>query len=133
MEHDRYTYRVRVDVDPATAETRVRAALTDEGFGVLTEIDVQATLRAKLEEDTAAYTILGAYNPALAHQALQVDPALGALLPCNVVVRAHPEGGTELIAVAPDRLLGLAEVPALEDLAHEVAERFQRALGQVAA
>ena len=133
MEHDRYTYRVRVDVDPVTAEARVRAALSDEGFGVLTEIDVQATLRAKLDEDTAPYTILGACNPLLAHKALQADPALGALLPCNVVVRAHPDGGAELIAVDPDRMLGLADMPALEDLAHEVAERLQRALDNASA
>lgn len=133
MEHDRYTYRVRVDVDPATAEARVRAALSDEGFGVLTEIDVQATLHAKLDEDTAPYTILGACNPLLAHKALQADPALGALLPCNVVVRAHPDGGAELIAVDPDRMLGLADLPALEDLAYEVAERLQRALDNATA
>lgn len=128
MEHDRYTYRLRVDLDPASAEARLRDALADEGFGILTEIDVQATLRDKLDEETAPYTILGACNPALAHQALEADPAIGGLLPCNVVVRAHPEGGAELIAIDPDRMLGLADEPALEGLAHEVSERLQRAL-----
>lgn len=128
MEHDRYTYRMRVDLDPASAEARLRDALADEGFGILTEIDVQATLRDKLDEETAPYTILGACNPALAHQALEADPAIGGLLPCNVVVRAHPEGGAELIAIDPDRMLGLADEPALEGLAHEVSERLQRAL-----
>ncbi len=128
MDRDRYTYRLRVDTDPATADARLRDALKDEGFGVLTEIDVQATLREKLGEDTTPYTILGACNPPLAHQALEADPAIGALLPCNVVVRAHPDGGAEYIAIDPDRMLGLADEPALSPLAHEVAERLQRAL-----
>jgi uncharacterized protein (DUF302 family) len=128
MERDRYTYRLRVDTDPATADVRLRAALKDEGFGVLTEIDVQATLREKLGKDTAPYTILGACNPPLAHQALEADPAIGALLPCNVVVRAHPDGGAEYLAIDPDRMLGLADEPALTPLAQEVAERLQRAL-----
>lgn len=128
MELDRYVLRQRTDSDPATADERIRAALAAEGFGVLTEIDVQATLREKLGEDTAPYTILGACNPPLAHQALEADPAIGALLPCNVVVRAHPDGGAEYIAVDPDRMLGLADEPALKPLAQEVAERLQRAL-----
>ena len=128
MDQDRYTYRLRVDTDPVSAEARLRDALKDEGFGVLTEIDVQATLREKLGEDTAPYTILGACNPPLAHQALEADPAIGGLLPCNVVVRAHPDGGAEYIAIDPDRMLGLADEPALTTLAHEVAERLQRAL-----
>ncbi len=128
MNHDRYTYRLRVDVDLETAEAEVRDALADEGFGVLTEIDVQSTLREKLGEETAPYTILGACNPALAHQALEVDPAIGALLPCNVVVRSRPDGGSELIAIDPDRMLGLADEPALTDLAHDVGERLRRAL-----
>jgi uncharacterized protein (DUF302 family) len=132
MDHDRYTHRLKVDLDPATAEARLREALQDEGFGVLTEIDVQATLREKLGEDIAPYTILGACNPSLAHQALKADPAIGGLLPCNVVVRAHPDGGTELIAIDADRMLGLADEPALEPLAREVSERLQRALDATA-
>jgi uncharacterized protein (DUF302 family) len=132
MDHDRYTHRLKVDLDPATAEARLREALQDEGFGVLTEIDVQATLREKLGEDVAPYTILGACNPSLAHQALKADPAIGGLLPCNVVVRAHPDGGTELIAIDADRMLGLADEPALEPLAREVSERLQRALDATA-
>ena len=133
MERDRYTYRLRVDTDPATAEQRMRVALEDEGFGVLTEIDVQATLREKLDQQMEPYTILGACNPPLAHQALEADPAIGGLLPCNVVVRAHPEGGTELIAIDPDRMLGLAEEPELAPLAEEVGARLRRALEAAAA
>ena len=128
MDRDRYTYRLRVDTDPATAEQRMRAALDDEGFGVLTEIDVQATLRDKLDQEVGPYTILGACNPPLAHQALEADPAIGGLLPCNVVVRAHPDGGAELIAIDPDRMLGLAEEPGLAPLAEEVGARLRRAL-----
>lgn len=132
MDHDRYTYRLRIDADVETADAEIRQALADEGFGVLTEIDVQATLREKLDEETDPYTILGACNPALAHQALEADPAIGALLPCNVVVRAHPEGGSELIAIDPDRMLGLADEPALADLAQEVGQGLRRALDAAA-
>jgi uncharacterized protein (DUF302 family) len=87
-----------------------------------------ATLREKLGEDTAPYTILGACNPPLAHQALEADAAIGGLLPSNVVVRAHPAGGAELIAIDPERMLALANEPALRPLAREVSERLQRAL-----
>ncbi len=132
MDHDRYTYRLRIDADVEAADAAIRQALADEGFGVLTEIDVQATLREKLDEETDPYTILGACNPALAHQALEADPAIGALLPCNVVVRAHPEGGSELIAIDPDRMLGLADEPALADLAQEVGQGLRRALDAAA-
>ncbi len=131
MNRDRYTFRVLIDAEPEDAEGRIRAALEREGFGVLTEIDVQATLQDKLGEQMPPYTILGACNPSLAHQALEADPAIGSLLPCNVVVRAHPDGGTELIAVDPERMLGIADEPALDGLAHEVAQRLQRALEAV--
>jgi uncharacterized protein (DUF302 family) len=131
MERDRYTFRLRVDDDPETAEKRVREALSDEGFGVLTEIDVQSTLKDKLGEDVAPYKILGACNPPMAHQAMEADPAIGGLLPCNVVVRAHPDGGSEVIAVDPDRMLGLADEPALDGLAREVGQRLQRVLRAV--
>ena len=94
METDRYTYRATVDADGAIVQQRVRDALAEEGFGVLTEIDVQSTLRESLGEETRPYTILGACNPELAHRALERDPAIGALLPRNVVVRAHPDGGS---------------------------------------
>ena len=131
MNRDRYTFRVSIDAEPEDAEARIRAALEREGFGVLTEIDVQATLQDKLGEQIPPYTILGACNPSLAHQALDADPAIGSLLPCNVVVRAHPDGGTELIAVDPERMLGIADEPALDGLAREVAQRLQRALEAV--
>jgi uncharacterized protein (DUF302 family) len=128
MNRDRYALRVTVDADFETTDKRVREALRDEGFGVLTEIDVRETLREKLDVDHPPYRILGACNPPLAHQALETDEAIGGLLPCNVVVRALPEGGTEIIAVDPERMLGFADVPGLDAVAEEAAERIERAV-----
>lgn len=81
-------------------EERVRAALADAGFGVLTEIDVQATIKKKLGEDMAGYRILGACNPKMAHQALGLEPRVGAMLPCNVILR-EVDGGVEISAIDP--------------------------------
>lgn len=132
MQRDRYALRARVAGDPQETERRVREVLAAEGFGVLTEIDVQATLRQKIGVETEPYRILGACNPGLAHTALGVDPALGALLPCSVVVRAHPEGGSEIIAVDAETLLGVAQAPELAPIAREVAERLERVVTKAA-
>ena len=131
--NDRYTLRVHVSETPAEVDPKVREALADEGFGILTEIDVQATLLAKLGEDVGGYTILGACAPALAHQGITADPALGALLPCNVVVRAHPDGGSEVIAIDAHEMMGLTGVHELQAVAGEVAGRLERVLAAVAA
>ena len=128
MEQDRYVLRVRTAASPEDAEARVREALAAEGFGVLTEIDVRSTLREKLEVEVAPYRILGACKPSYAHEAIQIDPAIGGLLPCNVVVREHPDGGSELIGVDPEAMLGLAGEPALTDIAGSVAAELRRAL-----
>ncbi len=128
MQLDRYVLRQRIDVTPEEAEARVRAALADEGFGVLTEIDVQATLRAKLDVEVAPYRILGACKPPYAHQAIEIDPAIGGLLPCNVVVREHPEGGSELIAIDPNAMMALAEVPEMTRIATQVRDELERVL-----
>lgn len=128
MEHDRYVLRVRTSDAPATAEEKVRAALAEEGFGVLTEIDVTATLKTKLDVDVAPYRILGACKPVYANEAIAMDPAIGGLLPCNVVVREHPDGGSELIAVDPVAMLGLSGNPDLEAVATQVAQELGRAL-----
>jgi uncharacterized protein (DUF302 family) len=125
---DRYTIRARVDADVNTTEQRVRDTLKDEGFGVLTEIDVQATLREKLELDVPPYRILGACNPALAHRALELDAAIGSLLPCNVVVRTHPQGGSEIIAADPNAMLALADDTDIAPIAADAAQRIQRAV-----
>jgi uncharacterized protein (DUF302 family) len=133
MEHDRYVLRQRTALDPAAADARVRDALAAEGFGVLTEIDVTATLKAKLDVDVAPYTILGACKPAYAHEAIGIDPAIGGLLPCNVVVRAHPDGGSEYIAVDPAAMMGLSGIAELDEVAGAVRAELSRALEAAAA
>ena len=92
--------RLLPDTDMATAETRTRAALASRGFGVLTEIDVAATMKAKLGKDIAPYRILGACNPGMAFAAIGMEPRVGAMLPCNVILRAV-DGGVEVSAIDP--------------------------------
>ena len=113
------------------ADRRVREALQEEGFGVLTEIDVAATLKKKLDVDFPPYEILGACSPPLAHEALQAEPDVGLLLPCNVVVRALPDGQTVVEALDPVKQLAVADNPALPALAEEVRERMQRVIDRV--
>jgi len=114
----------------AAAVARVRETLKEEGFGVLTEIDVQATLREKLGEDVEPYLILGACNPPYAHRALELEPELGALLPCNVAV--YERGGeTHVSAVDPVAMLGLVGNPSLDPVAAEIREKVQRAVRKV--
>lgn len=110
------------------AVAQVREALGCEGFGVLTEIDVQATLNKKLGAETRPYLILGACNPALAHQALQAEPTIGVLLPCNVVVAGDDEGGVTVSAVDPIAMFSVLGRPDIEPLADEVRARLQRVL-----
>ena len=110
------------------AEAAVRAALAEQGFGVLTEIDVAATLRARLGVDRAPLKILGACNPALAHQALERDPSVALVLPCNVVLESAA-GGTHVAAVDPRDLMSGAQ---FDDLANDAARRLRAALDQVA-
>ena len=106
---------------------RVKAALKAEGFGVLTEIDVQQTMRDKLGVEMPAYTILGACNPPLAHRALTAEPNIGLMLPCNVVLRA--EGAAVRVEIAdPVAMLAIAHTPELSDVAQEARQRLERAL-----
>ncbi|QNE74315.1 DUF302 domain-containing protein [Streptomyces finlayi] len=105
----------------------VRQALADQGFGVLTEIDVQATLKTKLDHDMEPYLILGACNPPLAHRALEVDRSVGLLLPCNVVVRA--DGDHMLVqAIDPGTMVTLTGLDAMADVAEEATRRLDAAL-----
>lgn len=113
----------------ATIEA-VRAALAKEGFGVLTDIDIAATFRAKLGVERPAYRILGACNPGFAHQALEVEDKIGALLPCNVIVQ-DKGGAVEVSAVDPVASLGRAGRPELAGIAEEVRARLARAVGSL--
>ncbi|WP_135305168.1 DUF302 domain-containing protein [Haloarcula amylovorans] len=107
-------------------------ALKDEGFGVLCDIDVQATLKEKLGEEFRQYRILGACNPGLAHEGLNEEIELGALLPCNVIVYETDDSEVMVSAVDPQQLVGLADNEALDSIATEVHERFERVLTSVA-
>jgi uncharacterized protein (DUF302 family) len=117
-----------VGFDDAVAA--VRAALAEQGFGVLTEIDVRATMKAKLDVEVPAQVILGACRPASAYAALQAEPSIGLLLPCNVVVR-EGDGVTIVEAVDPDALVRWTGNRALEPVATDVGERLQGALDVV--
>ena len=122
-----YTLTIFLDDAPADAERRVREALAEQGFGILSEIDVEAALRDKLGEEIGAYRILGACNPALASRAIAADPDIGALLPCNVLVRANPGGGTDIAAADPGAMLSLG-AQGLDEVAAEARARIQAAL-----
>ena len=122
-----YGTSVTLGIPFAVAVGRVRAALQQQGFGVLTEIDVTATLRARLGEQIEDYLILGACNPPFAHQALDIDRSIGLLLPCNVVVRAAADG-TVVEALDPQVMVTLTGRPELEPVADEVGRRLAAAL-----
>jgi uncharacterized protein (DUF302 family) len=126
-----YGTRVTLDVPFTDAVARVRAALAEQGFGVLTEIDVTATMRAKLGEQMEDYVILGACNPPFAHQALAIDRGIGLLLPCNVVVRTVDDG-TVVEALDPQVMVTLTGRPELKPVADEVAGRLAAALAGLA-
>lgn len=127
MQATRYTMKWAVELSFEEAERRTRQALQEEGFGIITEIDVQATLKDKLGVESEPCRILGACQPALAYRALQAEPDVSVLLPCNVVVRQR-EGRTEVVAFDPVAGLGLFANPALEEVGREARERLERAL-----
>ncbi|MCV7129794.1 MULTISPECIES: DUF302 domain-containing protein [Mycobacteriaceae] len=120
------------------AVERTRKALADQGFGVLTEIDMKATLKAKLGVDMEDYLILGACNPSLAHRAVNVDRQIGLLLPCNVVVRADPGASDDTViidAMNPQLMVQVSDQPGLREVADDAAIKLQAAvdaLGQTA-
>jgi uncharacterized protein (DUF302 family) len=130
MFEDRYTFGARVEAPFDDVREGVVAALRTEGFGVLAEIDVAATLRAKLGVERDPYLILGACNPPFAHRAIALDPSIGALLPCNIVVRA--DGASVVVeAMDPRAVLALVGDPGMDDVAGEVRARLVRAVGVV--
>jgi uncharacterized protein (DUF302 family) len=124
------TVTVDRDFDTTLAQTRDR--LADEGFGVLTEIDLAATLKTKLGVEVNPQVILGACRPPLAHAALSAEPSIGVLLPCNVVVRSLDEGRTVVEAMDPGIMVQLTGNQAVQDVAAEARERIDRALSALA-
>ncbi|HRO59161.1 MAG TPA: DUF302 domain-containing protein [Burkholderiaceae bacterium] len=123
-----YTFGKTVSSGFEQAVDKVTEALAKEGFGVLTEIDVAATLKKKIGQDMSPYKILGACNPQLASQAIAAEPQIGALLPCNVVVRADERGATRVEFMDPQAVLTLVERPGIATLAGEVRERLTRVM-----
>jgi len=124
---------VTVELGVTDAVNRVRDALATQGFGILTEIDVAATLKAKLDVDMPPYLILGACMPSLAHRAIEVDPSVGQWLPCNVVVRAVEAGRTLVQAADPELLTQVAGAAQLQPIAAEAKARITSALDAVRA
>jgi uncharacterized protein (DUF302 family) len=131
VENTRYGLRIEVPVDYEQALTQVTGALKAEGFGVLTTIDVKATLKQKLDRDFRRYTILGACNPPLAHRALQAELEIGLLLPCNVIVYETVPGRSVVAAMAPVGAMSVVGNPALAPVAEEAEGRLRRALASL--
>lgn len=123
-----YVFGKTVEMPYGEALARATEELAKEGFGVLTEIDVAATLKKKLGKDMAPYKILGACNPQFAHQAIEAEPPIGALLPCNVVVRVDPAGKTVVEIMDPQAVLQLVDRPEIAAIAAQVRERLMRVL-----
>ena len=123
-----YTMSTTLARPYAESVEAVRAALTEQGFGVLTEIDLKATLKAKIDAEIAPYVILGACRPPLAYKAVQADPSVGALLPCNVVVRAQDDATTLVEALDPDVMMSVSDTPELKEVAADARQRLSAAL-----
>ena len=127
-----YGFSINLNENFEEVIIRVTEALKEQGFGILTEIDVKATLKAKLDVDRLPYTILGACNPQLAQQALEVDPDIGLLLPCNVVVRQEDDGSVTVVFMEPAAILGLVDKSGIEALAAVVRDKLERVRVRVA-
>lgn len=131
MIEEKYYFKVTLELPYDKAVEKVREALAAEGFGVLTEIDVKATLKEKLDVDFKPYVILGACNPSLAYKTLQVEEQIGLMLPCNVVVQEAADGGSIVAALNPLVAMESVGNPELEPLAKEVAQKLRRAIQAV--
>lgn len=132
MTAHRYGFGIETSLSPEEAESKIRQALADEGFGILTEIDVASTLKNKLDIDVAPYRILGACNPELAHQALTREHSIGLLLPCNVIVYER-EDGSAIEVLEPNLMAELTDNTGLSELAGDARARLERALAKVEA
>ena len=121
-----YHFSKKLDLPFDQAVSRVTEALKSEGFGVLTDIDVKATMKAKLGEDFRPYRILGACNPQLAHRALKLEDKIGTMLPCNVIVQQHADGAVEVSAVDPVASMQAIKNPGLAEVANEVQAKLKK-------
>lgn len=129
-----YGISTTLDLPYDQAVAKATEALKAEGFGVLTEIDVKATMKKKLDVDFRRYVILGACNPPLAHQALSTELELGLLLPCNVIVYENDAGGSVVSAMDPEAVIGsVVKNPAMETVAREVTARLHRVIDSLSA
>jgi len=125
-----YGLSATLDAPFDTVVERVKEALAEQGFGVLTEIDIKATLKKKLDVDVAEQVILGACNPTFAHKALQMEPSIGLLLPCNVVVRSEGSA-TQVEMINPQTMVDVTNNPEMAAVADQVTELLQAALDKV--
>jgi len=121
-----YGFNVSIDATMEEAEAKVREALMAEGFGVLTEIDVQKVMKAKLDHDRTGYKILGACNPQLAKEAIEAEPDIGLLLPCNVLLREEDGGKVNVGFMDPIAVLGMVDNPHIGEVAPKVQEKLKK-------
>ena len=128
MSSNNYTFGKNLTIDFDQAIDSVKQALSEEGFGVLTEIDVAATMKKKLDLDMKPYRILGACNPNFAHQAIEVNPSIGSLLPCNVVVRKNEDDSVYVEFIDPESVLGIVNDPVITKVGTEVKTKLERVM-----
>jgi len=123
-----YYFSRKINTGFDEAVSRVTEALKNQGFGILTEIDVGATLKKKLDVDFRSYKILGACNPPFAYKALQAEDKIGTMLPCNVIVQASDDGGVEIAAIDPVASMQAVENPALQEIAETIRAKMAAAI-----
>ena len=123
-----YYFSRKLEAGFDEAVSRVTEALKSQGFGILTEIDVGATLKQKLDVDFRPYRILGACNPPFAYRALQAEDKIGTMLPCNVIVQATDDGGVEIAAIDPAASMAAVDNPALAEIARTIGEKLNTAV-----